>query len=70
MDVILAREGATCAWRVREVGVGLVETTIEHALAWRLSSAVCRACSARDGHSAVERSATIRNWASHLVQSG
>ena len=58
MELILERDGPTCVWCGREVGVGLVEATTEHVVprikggpSWIENEvAACRRCNGRRGH--------------------
>ena len=58
MYLILERDGATCVWCRREVGLGLVEVTTEHVVprikggpSWIENEvAACRRCNGRRGH--------------------
>jgi hypothetical protein len=58
MELILARDGTTCVWCGRVVGVGLVEATTEHVVprikggpSWLENEvAACRRCNGRRGH--------------------
>ncbi|MGA9275494.1 HNH endonuclease [Ilumatobacter sp.] len=58
MELILARDPATCVWCGRQVGVGLVEATTEHVVprikggpSWLENEvAACRRCNSRRGH--------------------
>jgi hypothetical protein len=58
MEMILARDGATCVWCRRAVGAGLVEVTTEHVVprikggpSWIENEvAACQRCNQRRGH--------------------
>ena len=58
MTIILDRDGPTCVWCGREVGVDLVEVTTEHVVprikggpSWIENEvAACRRCNGRRGH--------------------
>ena len=65
MELILARDGATCVWCGRAVGEGLVEATTEHVVprikggpSWVENEvAACRRCNGRRGHRTPSESA-------------
>ncbi len=58
MELVLERDGATCVWCGRDVGVGLVDATTEHVVprikggpSWLENEvAACRRCNGRRGH--------------------
>lgn len=58
MALIIERDGSTCVWCGRDVGVGLVEATTEHIVprikggpSWIENEvAACRRCNGRRGH--------------------
>ena len=58
MDLVLERDGPTCVWCGREVGVGLVDATTEHVVprikggpSWLENEvAACRRCNGQRGH--------------------
>ncbi len=58
MELIIERDGPSCVWCAREVGVGLVEATTEHVVprikggpSWVENEvAACKRCNGRRGH--------------------